>query len=190
MSLPANEAPVGVAPFGQLASSETAWIGNTAISVYTSGVTLELSIRIRREPPGLPYRAIDVLMDHGRWKAPEEHRLWFGVQYADGRTGTNHARYRSARLNRDRVHLQPDGAHGNGRRYDTRFWMAPVPPAGPLTFVCAWPLYDISETQTVFDAAPLRQARAQARVLWPAEPTEPEDPGDPRPPSGWFADYL
>jgi|1185.fasta_scaffold92761_2 hypothetical protein len=59
MSLPANEAPVGVAPFGQLASSETAWIGNTAISVYTSGVALELSIRIRREPPGLPYRAID-----------------------------------------------------------------------------------------------------------------------------------
>src|SRR4051812_47572311 len=73
MSLLANEAPVGVTPFGQLASSETAWIGNTAISVYTSGVALELSIRIRREPPGLPYRAIDVLMDQGRWKAPEEH---------------------------------------------------------------------------------------------------------------------
>jgi hypothetical protein len=190
MAAPENEVPVGTAPFGQLAQSPTAWIGITSLQVYTTGISFVLSIRIREEPPDLPYGVFEVLSHGGRYRIPPEQHFWLGVQYADGSAGTNHGPYRSARFNQDRVQLLGGGGGGSSRTYDGRYWMAPIPPAGPLTFICTWPLMDIPETQTVVDAAPIREAHSQTRVLWPKEPREPESSDPPLPPGGWFVDYL
>src|SRR4051794_11567496 len=190
MAAPENEVPVGITPVGQLAESETAWIGITALQVYTTGISLTLSIRIRSEPPDLPYGVFEVLSHGGRYKIPPEQHLWLGGQYAEGTMGTKHGPFPSERFNQDRVHLLSGAGHGGNRAYDGQYWMAPIPPAGPLTFICTWPLCDIPETRTVVDAAPIREAHSRTCVLWPEEPREPEEPDAPSPPSTWFADYL
>jgi hypothetical protein len=190
MAAPENEVPVGIVPFGQLAESPTAWVGMTAVQVYTTGLSFTLSIRIRIEPQDLLYGVFDVLSEHGRYKIPPEQRLWLGVQYADGSVGTNHGPYCSAGFNQDRVQLHGAGGHGGNRTYDGQYWMAPIPPAGPLTFICTWPLFAIPETRTVVDAVPIREAHSRTRFLWPTEPRGPETPDAPSPPSAWFAEYL
>ena len=45
-------------------------------------------------------------------------------------------------------------------------WLWPLPPAGPLRAVCAWPDQEISETSTTVDTAPLRTAADHATPLW------------------------
>ena len=48
-------------------------------------------------------------------------------------------------------------------------WLWPLPPAGPLTFVCAWPAEGIEEISAQIDAAPILEAASRAIELWPDE---------------------
>jgi hypothetical protein len=47
------------------------------------------------------------------------------------------------------------------------YWVWPLPPEGPLAFVCEWPIADIPETRTEIDSALLRDAAADAVIVWP-----------------------
>lgn len=42
------------------------------------------------------------------------------------------------------------------------YWLWPLPPPGPLTFVCAWPSQGLLPTKAEIDAAPLREAASRA----------------------------
>ena len=49
------------------------------------------------------------------------------------------------------------------------FWLWPLPPPGPLTFVVEWPALGIAETRAETDATAVVEAAASAAPLWPEE---------------------
>ncbi len=100
--------------------------------------------------------------------------LRLGLQHADGRRGATTG---GLWLPDDPEHLvlQPGGSGGSDRRWDGKFWVHPLPPDGPVTFVAAWPEYGAAETRGELDGAAIRAAAARAVTLWPEEPEI--DPG-------------
>lgn len=92
--------------------------------------------------------------------------LQLGVLYADGRRGATTGGFGAA----GGVRLMRGGSGGSHRRYDGNFFVHPLPPDGPVTFVAAWQEYGVSETRTELDAAAIHAAVARAVTLWPEEP--------------------
>ena len=43
--------------------------------------------------------------------------------------------------------LEHGGSGGSARRWDGNFWVHPLPPEGPVTFVASWPEYGAAETR-------------------------------------------
>lgn len=87
--------------------------------------------------------------------------LRVGVQFADGRTATNitgHDRPQGGPI------LWPLTGGSSGGRFDQGFWVTPLPPPGPVAFVCEWPAAEIPlrrhevDAQSIFDAADRAQA--------------------------------
>jgi hypothetical protein len=37
------------------------------------------------------------------------------------------------------------GTGGSERQWDGRFWVHPLPPGGPVTFVASWLLYEVAD---------------------------------------------
>jgi hypothetical protein len=94
-----------------------------------------------------------------------------GVQFSNGRSAANlHWRppaTSSAPVGPLLVALEGGGA---GRRFDMDYWVCPLPPPGPVTFVCAWPMHGLPETRTTVDAGLILDAAARCIEFWPAEP--------------------
>jgi hypothetical protein len=137
---------------------------------YPTGVELTVSARSRRaehdwmdsfqprfarRKPGLP---------------PE--LLRFGIEFADGRRATNLGWPWSGRPDDEpeRPVLAQHGGGGSGRHFRQEFWLWPLPPPGPLAFVCEWPAYGIPETRREIEASVILDTAAQAEMLWPDEP--------------------
>lgn len=53
------------------------------------------------------------------------------------------------------------------RSHFSRWWAWPLPPAGPLEFVCEWPAQGIAETRAVIDAQLILDAAGRSTRLWP-----------------------
>jgi len=62
------------------------------------------------------------------------------------------------------------GGGGGGRSWDQDFWVHPLPPEGPVTFVASWLEYGVTETRVELDGAVIREAAQRAVTLWPEEP--------------------
>lgn len=67
-----------------------------------------------------------------------------------------------------RTDLVMDVRGSSGGMYATKqtYWVWPLPPGGPVTFVCEWPAFDIPETSTVLESAPLLEAASRAVLVW------------------------
>jgi len=98
--------------------------------------------------------------------------LRLGLMYADGRRtaaaaarplGDDHA-------DPGRLVMLEGGSSGSPRRWDGDFWVYPLPPEGPVTFVASWPRYGVAETRVELDGATIREAAGRAVTLWPGEP--------------------
>lgn len=109
-----------------------------------------------------------------------EEILRFGIQYADGSkatsvgppmigpgtsqtvsfTGPQDERKQGAML-------VPQGGSSGGAVATQRFWAWPLPPPGPLAFVCEWPKYNVALTRHEIDADVIREAAKRAIELWP-----------------------
>ncbi len=184
---PDNEVPVALGWSVVLGRSDDVAVALIGARVYSTGVRLGIDVRARHGSRD-QHRELHsaVTGRHGAGPA-----LLLGVAFADGRTATTVGR----RAGTDGAPtLTPGGSSGGNRSVDASFFLAPLPPAGPLTVVCAWPEWGVAETTTVLDGDEVQAAARRVQVLWPPEPEvhlAPEPPPLPDlPPGSWFARVL
>jgi hypothetical protein len=95
----------------------------------------------------------------------------FGVQFADGSKATNIGWPRWGYGDEDEVPPGPvlleGGGGGGGGDYRLGCWVWPLPPPGPVSFVCEWPARGVPFTRVEIAGERVREAAAQAEVLWP-----------------------
>jgi hypothetical protein len=185
------------------------WIG--AVRAYSNG--FEFTLRaLREEPPGAsplvvrPFPPADPFTS-----ADREGALRVGVRYADGRQAATRRWIRlpppvfSRRAEDPRAILLAElQGGGDELTWDADFWVAPLPPAGPVLFYASWPDAGAAEQRAEFDGTAIRAAAARAVRLGTREgavsdpgapgreaPGPPDDPGPsgglgipgPRPPA-------
>jgi hypothetical protein len=58
-------------------------------------------------------------------------------------------------------------ARGPGNhRVECEYWAAGLPPPGPLTFVCEWPITELSQAEVTIGAEAIIEAAARTRSVW------------------------
>jgi hypothetical protein len=172
----------GVAPVSLvLARTEATVVGVTDVRGYPNGFVFLLRLRwgLVADP------AEEVPWPFPHWGSPDpldgdlfpDELLRFGVQFADGRKVTNMDRYPFVPedLPPDQPVLIEAGVGGEGGRlgrgasWDLELAVQPLPPPGPLAFVCAWPGRGIPESRVEIDAGLILDAAAAAVPFFAAE---------------------
>lgn len=97
--------------------------------------------------------------------------LRFGVAFSDGRKVTNVAGRGHGPGEPTGPVLWGMGGGGGGGRWHQDFWVWPLPPAGPVGFLCEWPAAGIPLSWQEVDAQVLFDAAARSRELFPDQPT-------------------
>jgi hypothetical protein len=99
-----------------------------------------------------------------------EEMLKFGLEFSDGRKVTNVGGHPPAAGQPEEPVLWSMGGGGGGGRWEQDFWVWPLPPAGPVAFVCEWPAAGIALSRAETDAQQLLDASARAVALFADEP--------------------
>ncbi len=144
-----------------------------SVRAYPNGFEFTLHTRLRSEDETGPGGA-GPLERHGHRRgtqAPEDV-LRLGVMYADGRRAATTGGHLRPDDDADagRLVLLENGGGGSARRWDGDFWVYPLPPDGPVTFVASWLEQRVAETRAELDGAAIRKAARRAVILWPEEP--------------------
>jgi hypothetical protein len=162
---PDNVVPGAVALEVLLARTDDAavWMGEAL--AYPTGVTFTLHAVFRRPRE----------IHHGRPPFMDPDAQRFGVRLADGRKAF--ADGGPPHRDGEGPLLVSRGGGGSDRRWESRLWLWPLPPPGPLTVAVAWPAAGIDEATVELDAAPIVEAAGRATELWPDERPERPDGG-------------
>jgi hypothetical protein len=168
---PQTQVP-GVVPVGLvLAHNDDAAVLVAGLLAYGSGFEFAVAaiLRVPARHDGL-FEAMHPRVRPG--DPPEPEFLRFGLRFADGRATAN-LPGRPAPVLNDPASAGPvlvqQGGGGDARRYDLKQWVWPLPPPGPLTFVCEWPRWGIPETSVEIDARLILDAAARSHELWPEQ---------------------
>jgi hypothetical protein len=117
------------------------------------------------DPPETEFPAV---VPSGPEPAPARRSFRLGLQFADGtRVIGQHG---GSRLSGDD---EPAGpilrtflGGGGPRSSFWRWWAWPLPPPGPMEFVCEWPALGIPETRAGLDAQLILDAAGRSIRLW------------------------
>lgn len=122
----------------------------------------------------------------GRSSQSPDQAFRFGIEFSDGSRVTNDAEFGYSRREPAQPLLRHRGGSSGGRRASQGFWCTPLPPPGPMRFVCRWLAQGVEETSLQLDAQVILDAAARAVPVWPEDVDLPEDeeqPGAVR--NGW-----
>jgi hypothetical protein len=164
-----------------LVRTEAVAVALGSLRAYPNGLKFVVHVRLRRDDQSSPYGLHDPFGEHdplGRGKQQDD-LLRLGVLFADGRRTVNESGWKSERDYSESGEplLRAEGSGGSSRYWDGDFWLYPLPPDGPLTFIVSWPAYGITEARGELDAAAIRAAAARAVDLWPDD-LWPDDPDE------------
>jgi hypothetical protein len=154
-----------------LAQSEQAAVYIGRCAAYPTGLEFELHVIASARAGDLDPSLNGIYHHPGRGSTYDE-MLRFGVAFADGRKASNLEGFTPCGEQPEGPVLWGMGGGGGGGRWQQGFWMWPLPPRGPLTFVCEWPAAQIAQARVEIDSAPPRDAAARARELFPNEASE------------------
>lgn len=136
---------------------------------YPNGFEFTVHAHVRHEdlPWGLP--PIDSTADPRTRQAPEK-ALRLGVLYADGhraRTPGYGLDERAGDADSENLTFLEVSRSGTDRQWNGDFWVHPLPPDGPVTFVASWLLYGVAEARAELNSPTIREAAQQAVIVWP-----------------------
>jgi hypothetical protein len=168
---PRGYVPGGVALRLVLARNDRVAVALTKLAAYPVGFEFELVVLTADEEEyGLDPMLGGRVRHPGMPRAdPEQSMLRFGIEFADGRRVTNlEGRFpcRDDEPPTEPVLRPGGGSSSGGSEWRQDMWIWPLPPAGPLTFVCEWPAAGIPFTKTEIDAQPLLDAAGQAQQIF------------------------
>jgi len=111
----------------------------------------------------------------GRARRPTgpDTRLRLGVQFSDGAKAINVGAGPAIAPHGEEPQgpvLRWQGGGGGGGRWRQSHWMWPLPPGGPLAFVCEWPAASIPVTRHEIDAQLVIDAAERAQQIFPDRP--------------------
>jgi len=163
-----------------LARSDKAALWIPSLTAHPEGFEFGIAIRHRLEEGEFVH---DVFGAHPRHRRPrpgeglDPSTLRFGIQFADGGKSTTVDEWRPSEPGESRKpsegpRLMPTSGGGGDGRWEQGFRVSPLPPEGPLAFVCEWPVAGIPETRSEIDSALVRDAAAEAVPLWPDDDDE------------------
>jgi hypothetical protein len=93
--------------------------------------------------------------------------LRFGVEYSDGGKATTlDPHWFSRQYDGPGPHMYMGGGGGGGNSWSWEIWVTPLPPEGPVAFVCEWPAFGIQETRRSIPGARIRKAAERARRIF------------------------
>jgi hypothetical protein len=157
---PPNAEIPGIVPIQTLMLERTdqVAVAVTGISAYAEGFEVLVTARIR--PPGV---AGGRESRPGRGMVRRSFR--FGLLLSDGRKvfGEDAGRDTEPAGPVLRAYMFGGGLHS----HVSRWWAWPLPPAGPLAFVCEWSALGVPETRAVIDAQLILDAAGHSTRLWP-----------------------
>jgi hypothetical protein len=145
----------------QFERSEQAAIAITGISSYTAGFEIFVTRRVRT---GVPKSS--EALSHARWHLPAGRESFqIGLRLSDGRKVIS--REHRPGLEPTGPILRPNGGSGTRYSFFSRWWAWPLPPSGPLEFVCQWLMFGITETRVSIGAELILDAAQRSVRLWP-----------------------
>lgn len=190
MSLPDNEVPRVLPVAAVVGRTDDAVVALIGVSAYTTGLSLDVVIRLRVRPHGMRHNALHELTGGYGPAADGAVGLLLGLEFADGRTASTVGRERGwppGSVEDNEPRLSPQGGGGSELSVQQSWWLTPLPPDGPLAIVCAFDAVGIVETRTELSQA-WTTIGQQAQVLWPWQPEDDSPPPEPElPKTGWFA---
>jgi hypothetical protein len=169
--------PLGVAVSDLLLGrSEVASVFVDYVDAYPEGFELKI-----RASTSLSYRELGRPGD--RWapdvfgedapRAGERRELLpprllrIGVQFADGRTATSIRGHDRPAAGPVMQSLSGHRSGGRGEsRFDQAYWIVPLPPPGPVSVVCEWPIVQIPVERVDIDAQLILDAAERARAMF------------------------
>jgi hypothetical protein len=156
---PEAELP-GIVPIDTLvlARTDQVAVAVTGLSAFSTGIEIFLTARIQ---PNAEHPEAHL--------AASRRSFRFGLQYSDG--GKAVGSPGGGRPDRDSEPagpvLYPFAGGGGPHSFISRWWTWPLPPGGPLEFVCEWPAFGIAESRTGIDGQVILDAARRSIRLWP-----------------------
>jgi hypothetical protein len=175
---PRNELGVATGTRLVLARTDDVAVALLDVVAYSTGLGLKL-VAARRAPAGEedPFEPPFGHFMYRRQASGElpPELLRFGIQFADGKKATtlgpaSFSFGLGGEGEPDGPILSPGGGGGSDDRWESDFWLWPLPPPGPVAFVVEWPSEGIALTRHEVDAAPILEAARDSEVLWPEQP--------------------
>jgi hypothetical protein len=160
-----------------VAHSQKAAVWIDSAIAYPSGVEFEIEVRWRPEVFDVVSRGAPWLYRLGTSRKLPDELFRAGFQLADGSKVTTiptglggvpgaTAVERSWDKEPEGPLLISRGGGGSGQSWSHRLWLWPLPPEGPLSFVCEWPALGITLARAQVQSSLIREAAARSQTLW------------------------